>query len=133
MTVEATAREILKGQRMPPEEIRAVVAADDPLFVRRLLELHRERLEEWLEEQRRLVANIERSLAGEGPPREAERFSGHGEPPPELGDDAIPRRLGRVDLDEEGLGDRPIQSLSCGGSPSTAFALRGEQTLSLKR
>ena len=45
---------------MPPQEIRAVLAADDPLVVQRLLELHRERLGEWLEEQRRLVANIER-------------------------------------------------------------------------
>ena len=50
---------------------RAVVAAVDPLFVRRLLELHRERLGEWLEEQRRLVASIERSLVEEPgwPPR----------------------------------------------------------------
>jgi hypothetical protein len=65
VTVEATAaREILQGQRMPPEEIRAVLAADDPLLVRRLLELHGERLGEWLEEQRRLIASIERSLAG---------------------------------------------------------------------
>jgi hypothetical protein len=65
MTVETAAREILQGQRMPPEEIRAVLATDDPLLVRRLLELHRERLGEWVEEQRRLVASIERSLAGE--------------------------------------------------------------------
>jgi hypothetical protein len=50
---------------MPPREIRAVLAADDPLLVRRLLELHRERLEEWLEEQLRLVMSIELSLAGE--------------------------------------------------------------------
>lgn len=65
MTFEATARRILRRQGMPSREIRAVVAADDPLVVRRLLELHRERLEEWLEEQRRLVATIERSLAVE--------------------------------------------------------------------
>ena len=51
---------------MPPQEIRAILAASDPLVVRRLLELHRERLEEWLEEQLRLVARIERSLVGEG-------------------------------------------------------------------
>ena len=50
---------------MPPQEIRAVLAADDPVFVRRLLELHRERLEEWIEEQRRQVADIERSLTDE--------------------------------------------------------------------
>ena len=46
---------------MPPREIRAVLAADDPLVGRRLLELHRERLGEWLEEQRRLVSSIERA------------------------------------------------------------------------
>jgi hypothetical protein len=61
----AAARRILRGQGMPPREIRAILAADDPLFVRRLLELHRERLAEWLEEQQRLVASIEWSLAGE--------------------------------------------------------------------
>ena len=42
---------ILRRQGMPSREIRAVAAADDPLVVQRLLELHRERLEEWLEEQ----------------------------------------------------------------------------------
>ena len=57
---------------MPPQEIRAVLAANDPLLVRRLLELHRERLEEWLEEQRRLVASIEQSLAGESGPMRSE-------------------------------------------------------------
>jgi DNA-binding transcriptional MerR regulator len=62
MTVDARVRRILRRQGMPSREIRAVVAAEDPLVVQRLLELHRERLEEWLEEQRRLVANIERSL-----------------------------------------------------------------------
>jgi hypothetical protein len=50
---------------MPPREIRAVLSGDDPVVVRRLLELHRERLGEWLEEQHRLVASIERSLGGE--------------------------------------------------------------------
>jgi hypothetical protein len=61
----ATARRILRGQGMPPQEIRAVLAAGDPLVVRRLLELHRERLDEWLEEQRTGVASIERSLVRE--------------------------------------------------------------------
>jgi hypothetical protein len=50
---------------MPRHEIRRVLAAEDPLVVRRLLELHDERLGEWLEEQRRLLATIERSFAGE--------------------------------------------------------------------
>ena len=64
MTISrSAARRILRRQGMPPQEIRAVLAANDPLVVRRLLELHRERLEEWLEEQRSLVATIERSLA----------------------------------------------------------------------
>jgi hypothetical protein len=51
---------------MPPQEIRAILAASDPLVVRRLLELHLERLEEWLEEQRTLLAHIERRLAHRG-------------------------------------------------------------------
>jgi hypothetical protein len=50
---------------MPWQEIRVVLAANDPLLVRRLLELHRERLGESFGEQQRLVASIERSLAGE--------------------------------------------------------------------
>jgi DNA-binding transcriptional MerR regulator len=62
----AGAREILRRQGMPPEEIRAVLAGRDPLLVRQLLELHRERLAEWLEEQRRLVASIERVAIGAG-------------------------------------------------------------------
>jgi DNA-binding transcriptional MerR regulator len=61
MTITAAAaRRILRRQGMPPQEIRAVLAADDPLVVRRLLELHRERLDEWLAEQQRLLASIER-------------------------------------------------------------------------
>jgi DNA-binding transcriptional MerR regulator len=72
----ATARRILRRQGMPSREIRAVIAADDPLVVQRLLELHRERLEEWLEEQRRLVASIEASLVGEPGPCPIRRHSG---------------------------------------------------------
>ena len=65
MTISAAAaRRILRRQGMPPQEIRAVLAANDPLVVHRLLELHRERLEEWLEEQERLVATIEHGLYG---------------------------------------------------------------------
>ncbi len=65
MITMAVARRILQGQGMPPREIRALLATDDPLLVHRLVELHRERLGEWLEEQRRLVASIELSLVGE--------------------------------------------------------------------
>jgi DNA-binding transcriptional MerR regulator len=60
----ATARRILRRQGMPSREIRAVLAADDPVVARRLLELHRERLQEWLEEQERLVQSIEHRLYG---------------------------------------------------------------------
>jgi DNA-binding transcriptional MerR regulator len=70
VTITAVAaRRILRRQGMPSREIRAVLAANDPLSVRRLLELHRERLEERLEEQQGLVTSIERSLAGEDPVR----------------------------------------------------------------
>jgi DNA-binding transcriptional MerR regulator len=55
---------ILRRQGMPAAEIRAALAADDPLVVRRLLELHRERLGEWLDEQHRLLAWVEGSLVG---------------------------------------------------------------------
>jgi hypothetical protein len=47
---------------MPPEEIRAVLAPGDPLIARRLLELHRERLEEWVEEQRDVLSEVERAF-----------------------------------------------------------------------
>ncbi len=60
MTITAAAaRRILRRQGMPSREIRTILEANDPLVVRRLLELHRERLEEWLEEQQRLLANID--------------------------------------------------------------------------
>jgi hypothetical protein len=56
------AAEILRDQEMPPHEIRAVLSADDPETVRRLLELHVERLEERLTDQRRALAELERLL-----------------------------------------------------------------------
>ena len=52
----------LRRQRMPLPEIRAILAADDPVAVRRYLELHRERLEERLAKQRRALAEVESSL-----------------------------------------------------------------------
>lgn len=65
MTITAgAARRILRRQGMPSREIRAVLAAEDPVAVRRLLELHRERLEEWLEEQQKLLANIDGRRSG---------------------------------------------------------------------
>ena len=60
---------ILQSQEMPAEEIRAVLDAEDAQTVHRYLELHRERLEERLAEQRRLVIDLERSLT--------ERVIGH--------------------------------------------------------
>jgi len=76
VTVAAATRRVLRRQGMPRQEIRAVLAANDPLLARRLLELHRERLGEWLEEQQRLVASIERSLAGELGPCAVRRDAG---------------------------------------------------------
>ncbi len=58
----AWAARVLRGQRMPLEEIRAVLAADDPVTIRRYLELHGERLDEWVDEQRRMLASLERAL-----------------------------------------------------------------------
>ena len=43
---------------MPPEEIDAILGADDPEVIRRYLELHRERLEERLADQRRTIGRL---------------------------------------------------------------------------
>ena len=53
----------LRRQRMPLDEIRAVLTTSDPEVVRRYLELHRERLEERLATQVRTLASIERRWA----------------------------------------------------------------------
>ncbi len=53
----------LRRQRMPLDEIRTLLTADDPEIVRRHLELHRERLEERLAAQVRTLASIERRWA----------------------------------------------------------------------
>jgi DNA-binding transcriptional MerR regulator len=55
-------------QGMPVDEVRAVLDAADPMTVRRHLELHRERLAEQLDAQRRAVDRLERVLL-ERPPR----------------------------------------------------------------
>lgn len=52
----------LRHLKMPREEIRAVLGADDPATIRRYIELHEERLEERLTEQRRTLDALERSL-----------------------------------------------------------------------
>ncbi len=53
----------LRRQRMPLDEIRTLLTADDPEIVRRHLELHRERLEERLAAQVRTLASIEHHWA----------------------------------------------------------------------
>jgi len=53
----------LRLQRMPFDEIRAVLTADDPEIVRRHLELHQERLAERYAEERRAVARLAASLS----------------------------------------------------------------------
>jgi hypothetical protein len=50
----------LSLSEMPAEGIRAVLSAEDPATVRRFLELHRERLDERVAEQRRRLASLER-------------------------------------------------------------------------
>jgi DNA-binding transcriptional MerR regulator len=55
-------RETLRDQGMPPAELQAILRSDDPVIVRRYLELHRERLEERLAEQVRTLERLERQL-----------------------------------------------------------------------
>jgi hypothetical protein len=59
----AWAEMVLRDQEMPPDELRVVLTTADPEVVRRHLELHVERLVEWLITQRRRVATVERILA----------------------------------------------------------------------
>jgi hypothetical protein len=54
--------DILRDQRMPRDEIEVVLTTDDPILVHRHIELHRERLEEWFDIQRRTLAALEGSL-----------------------------------------------------------------------
>ena len=48
---------------MPPDELRVVLTTPDRDLARRHLQLHLERLEEWLITQRQSVAAVERILA----------------------------------------------------------------------
>jgi hypothetical protein len=57
--VAAWAIRVLIDQGMPWTEIGSIVASEDPELVRRTLELHRERLEERLAEQRAELDRIE--------------------------------------------------------------------------
>jgi hypothetical protein len=54
---------VLRDQGMSWDEIRIVSATADRELIRRHLELHVERLEERLDDQRRTVAAVERVLA----------------------------------------------------------------------
>jgi hypothetical protein len=47
---------------MPEAEILAVLATDDPVILRRYLELHGERLQERAREQQRVLESLEDSL-----------------------------------------------------------------------
>jgi hypothetical protein len=58
----SSAARILQAQAMPAAEIRAVIEAADAETVHRYLELHRERLQERLAQQFRLLIDLERSL-----------------------------------------------------------------------
>jgi hypothetical protein len=53
---------VLACQRMPPDEIGAILATDEPEMVRRYLELHRERLEERLADRLRELDAVETEL-----------------------------------------------------------------------
>ena len=55
-------RETLREQGMPAAELQTILRSDDPVIVRRYLELHRERLEERLAEQVRTLERLERQL-----------------------------------------------------------------------
>ena len=59
MTALSWPARMLGDQGMPSAEIDAVLDTDDPVIVRRYLELHRERLEERLAEQIRALRRIE--------------------------------------------------------------------------
>ena len=67
----AWAEKVLRDQEMPPDELRVVLATADVELVRRHLELHLERFEEWLISQRRGVAAVERILIEAAARREA--------------------------------------------------------------
>jgi hypothetical protein len=54
---------VLRDQGMPADELHEVLTTSDHELVRRYLELHLERLDEWLTAQRRRVTDIERILA----------------------------------------------------------------------
>lgn len=58
----AWAEMVLRALEMPPDELRVVLTTADRELVRRHLELHLERFEEWLDTQRRSAVVAERIL-----------------------------------------------------------------------
>lgn len=58
-----SAIEVLRDLDMPPDEVDAVVATDQPVIVHRYMELHRERLEERLADQVRTLERVKRILS----------------------------------------------------------------------
>jgi hypothetical protein len=76
MTVSALRAVTTLGlQRMPLDEIRAVLTADDPEIARRYLELHEERLAERYTEERKAIARLARSIGSRRRPCEPGRRS----------------------------------------------------------
>lgn len=56
------AEDVLRRCRMPPDEIRWILTADDPAVVHMILELHIERLEEELTERREALGELDACL-----------------------------------------------------------------------
>jgi hypothetical protein len=84
----------LVEQGMPTAEIRAVLVAEDPRVVRRYLELHRERLNEQLQDEWHAVDRVERLLTVRADlETQADRDVFEGEAPAYL--DAAQRMVGR--------------------------------------
>src|SRR5262245_2836988 len=57
------AEKVLREQEMPRDELRVVLTSADGELVRRHLDLHLERLDEWLVLQKRRVLTVGRILA----------------------------------------------------------------------
>jgi hypothetical protein len=69
------AARLLRASRMPADEIRTIVTTADPELARRYVELHLERLEEWLDEQRRSLASVDVLLRREATPAGSGRLA----------------------------------------------------------
>jgi hypothetical protein len=74
----AWAEEVLREQEMPPDELRAVLTSADPELIKRHLDLHLERLDEWLLARKRSVEAVGRILAEHRDRQGAQRGSRSG-------------------------------------------------------